>query len=106
MSRDDRNARMTLIIPVIGMILGPLVWLVPPTVAAINHPDMGALFPNLKVPAEAAFLQTAADVLPQGMLGLLVCGIFAATLTTMDAGLNQGAGIFVRNFYLPIFNPD
>lgn len=106
MARDDRNARMTLIIPVLGMILGPLVWLVPPTVAAINHPDMGALFPNLKVPAEAAFLQTAADVLPQGMLGLLVCGIFAATLTSMDAGLNQGAGIFVRNFYLPVFNPD
>lgn len=36
------------------------------------------------------------------LLGLLICGIFAATLTTMDAGLNQGAGIFVRNFYLPI----
>ncbi len=67
---------------------------------------MAALFPNLKVPTEAAFLQTAADVLPQGMLGLLVCGIFAATLTSMDAGLNQGAGIFVRNFYLPIFNPN
>jgi Na+/proline symporter len=106
MARDDRHARMTLIIPVIGAILGPLLWLVPPTVAAIRHPDMAAKFPLLKVPEEAAFLQTAADVLPQGMLGLLICGIFAATLTSMDAGLNQGAGIFVRNFYLPIFNPD
>lgn len=106
MARDDRNARMTLIIPVLGAILGPALWLIPPTVAAIRHPDMAALFPNLKVPNEAAFLQTAADVLPQGMLGLLVCGIFAATLTSMDAGLNQGAGIFVRNFYLPILNPD
>ncbi|WP_442888362.1 sodium:solute symporter family transporter [Congregicoccus parvus] len=45
-------------------------------------------------------------MLPQGMLGLLVCSIFAATLTTMDAGLNQGAGIFVRNFYLPVVDPD
>ncbi|MCB1129621.1 MAG: hypothetical protein KDN05_00730 [Verrucomicrobiae bacterium] len=106
MARDDRNARMTLIIPVLGAILGPALWLIPPTVAAIRHPDMAALFPNLKVPQEAAFLQTAADVLPTGMLGLLVCGIFAATLTSMDAGLNQGAGIFVRNFYLPVINPD
>jgi SSS family solute:Na+ symporter len=105
MARDDRHARMTLIIPVLGAILGPLLWLVPPTVAAIRHPDMATNFPLLKVPQEAAFLQTAADVLPQGMLGLLICGIFAATLTSMDAGLNQGAGIFVRNFYLPIFNP-
>lgn len=106
MAKDDRNARMTLIIPVLGAIFGPALWLIPPTVAAIRHPDMASLFPNLKVPNEAAFLQTAADVLPQGMLGLLVCGIFAATLTTMDAGLNQGAGIFVRNFYMPILNPN
>lgn len=106
MARDDRNARLTLVIPMLGAIFGPLLWLVPPTVAAIKHPDMGSLFPTLKVPHEAAFLQTAADVLPQGMLGLLVCGIFAATMTSMDAGLNQGAGIFVRNFYLPVINPD
>lgn len=105
MARDDRHARMTLIIPVLGAVFGPLLWLVPPTVAAIRHPDMAANFPLLKVPEEAAFLQTAADVLPQGMLGLLICGIFAATLTSMDTGLNQGAGIFVRNFYLPILNP-
>src|SRR5690606_21342798 len=71
-----------------------------------RHPELGTMFPNLRFPEEAAFLATAVDVLPQGMLGLLICGIFAATLTTMDAGLNQGAGIFVRNFYLPIINPN
>ncbi len=106
MTRSDRHARMTLIIPLIGTIVGPLIWLIPPTVAAINHPDMAAIFPKLKFPEEAAFLITAADVLPKGMLGLLISGIFAATLTSMDAGLNQGAGIFVRNFYLPILNPN
>lgn len=106
MARDDRNARLTLVIPILGAIFGPLLWLIPPTVAAIRHPDMAVLFPNLKVPNEAAFLVTAAEVLPQGMMGLLVCGIFAATLTTMDAGLNQGSGIFVRNFYLPVLNPE
>jgi Na+/proline symporter len=106
MTRTDRHARMTLIIPLVGTIVGPLVWLVPPTVAAIRHPDIASIFPALRFPDEAAFLVTAADVLPQGMLGLLVCSIFAATLTTMDAGLNQGAGIFVRNFYLPVVDPD
>jgi SSS family solute:Na+ symporter len=105
MARSDRDARMTLIIPIVGTILGPLIWLIPPTVAAIRHPEMASIIPNLRFPNEAAFLVTALDVLPQGMLGLLVCGIFAATLTTMDAGLNQGAGIFVRNFYLPVVNP-
>lgn len=107
MTRSDRHARMTLIIPVIGTIIAPLLWLVPPTVAAIRHgSDIATIFTKLKFPEEGAFLLTASEVLPTGMLGLLVCGIFAATLTTMDAGLNQGAGIFVRNFYLPVINPD
>lgn len=107
MTRSDRHARMTLIIPVVGTLIGPLLWLIPPTVAAIRHGnDIGTIFTKLKFPEEGAFLLTASEVLPTGMLGLLVCGIFAATLTTMDAGLNQGAGIFVRNFYLPVLNPD
>jgi len=39
------------------------------------------------------------QVLPQGMMGLLVCGLFAATISSMDSGLNRNAGIFVRSFY-------
>ncbi len=105
MARSDRHARLSLIIPIIGTLLGPLIWLVPPMAAAITHPNLAAEFPALKFPHEAAFLATAADVLPQGMLGLLICGIFAATLTTLDGILNQGAGIVVRNFYLPVVNP-
>lgn len=106
MTRSDRHARMTLIIPVVGTLVAPLLWLVPPTVAAIRHGhDISVIFGRLKFPEEGAFLLTASEVLPTGMLGLLVCGIFAATLTTMDAGLNQGAGIFVRNFYLPVLRP-
>jgi len=105
MARDERHTRLSLLIPIFGMLLGPLIWLVPPTVAAIRHSDMAVLFPALKFPQEAAFLVTAGEVLPQGMLGLLVCGIFASTLANLNADLNQGAGIFVRNFYLPVLRP-
>lgn len=106
MARNERQARLSVVIPLAGTLLGPLLWLVPPTVAAIRHPDMAALFPTLKFPAEAAFLVTAREVLPSGMLGLLVCAIFAATLTTLYASVNQLAGIFVRNCYLPVLRPD
>jgi Na+/proline symporter len=105
MARSDRHARLMLIIPVVGSIVTPLLWIIPPMVAAVRHPDIATLFPQLRHPEEAAFLLTAHDVLPQGMLGLLVCGIFAATLTHSDAILNQGAGMLIRNFYLPVINP-
>ncbi|MBK1834778.1 sodium:solute symporter family transporter [Roseibacillus ishigakijimensis] len=106
MTRSERDARLTLLIPFVGMILGPFIWMIPPTVAAIRHgDDIGLFFNNLKFPEEGAFVLTASEVLPSGMMGLLLCGILGATLTSLDGGLNQGAGIFVRNFYLPMVNP-
>jgi Na+/proline symporter len=105
MTRSDRHARLMLIIPIIGTLLGPLIWIIPPMVTAVTHPNLAGEFQLLHFPQEAAFLATALDVLPNGMLGLLICGIFAATLTGMDASLNQAAGIYVRNFHLPIINP-
>ena len=37
-------------------------------------------------------------------LGLLVCGIFAARLTSMNSLLNVYSGTFVRNFYIRVVN--
>ena len=105
MTRSDRHARLMLIIPIVGTLIGPLIWIIPPMVTSITHPNLAGDFHQLHFPQEAAFLATALDVLPNGMLGLLICGIFAATLTGMDASLNQAAGIYVRNFHLPIINP-
>ncbi|MFT3868465.1 MAG: hypothetical protein QM715_08205 [Nibricoccus sp.] len=105
MARSDRHARLMLAIPIAGTIITPLLWVIPPMAAAVLHPNIGAYFPNLKYPAEGAFLLTAHTVLPQGMLGLLICGIFAATLTHADTILNQGAGMLIRNFYLPVVDP-
>ena len=108
MARSDAHARKMMIFPLVGTLLGPLMWIIPPLVAAaVYSPEqIHNIFPNLgKHPEEGAFLLTAHDVLPQGMLGLLIAGIFGATLSNLDASVNQGVGILVRNFYLPVINP-
>jgi Na+/proline symporter len=106
MSRSDSHARKMLIFPLVGTLIGPLMWMLPPLVAAAVHPGgLQAIFPTLKHPEEGAFLVTAYDVLPKGMMGLLIAGIFGATLSNLDASMNQGVGILVRNFYLPVLNP-
>lgn len=61
---------------------------------------------GLNNPREASYVLMAMDVLPVGMLGLLVCGIFAATMSSMDVGLNRAAGIFVRNFWIVFVKPN
>jgi Na+/proline symporter len=106
MARSDAHARKMVLFPLIGTIVGPLLWLLPPMVASVAHPGgLGAFFPTLKHPEEGAFLVMAHDVLPKGMLGLLIAGIFGATLSNLDASMNQAVGILVRNFYLPVINP-
>jgi len=106
MARSDAHARKMVLFPLIGTIVGPLLWIVPPMVAAVVHPGgLGHILPTLSHPEEGAFLVTAHDVLPVGMLGLLIAGIFGATLSSLDASVNQGVGILVRNFYLPVVNP-
>lgn len=105
MAESDSHARRMLVIPLVGTLFGSLLWIIPPMAAAIVHPQIGAEFPMLRFPNEAAFLAIARDVLPQGMLGLLICCIFAASLTDLGGILNWGAGLLLRNFYLPVLNP-
>lgn len=105
MAQSDSHARKTLIIPFLGLLFGPLLWIIPPMAAAVLHPDMAAHYPNLPAPQEAAFLAIARDVLPAGMLGLLISCIFAASVTDLGGNLNWGSGLLLRNFYLPVINP-
>ncbi|HEX3357501.1 MAG TPA: hypothetical protein VHS31_11065, partial [Tepidisphaeraceae bacterium] len=105
MAKSDRDARRMVLIPMIGSFIGPLIWFIPSMAATILHPNLAAEYPTLKEPHEAAFVAVASDVLPVGMIGLLLCAMLGATLTSMDAGLNKGVGIFVRSFYLPLIRP-
>jgi Na+/proline symporter len=105
MSKSDRDARRMVLIPLIGSFIGPLIWFIPSMAATIMHPNLAADFPNARQPHETAFIAVARDVLPVGMMGLLLCAMLGATLTSMDAGLNKGVGVFVRSFYRPIVNP-
>ncbi len=103
--KDGSHARRAGFFGASLFVLGIAIWFVPPMVASIRFPDLHAMFPALKNPAEGAFIAIARDVMPVGMMGLLLSGIFAATMSSMDAGLNKNAGYFIKNFYQPVLRP-
>ena len=103
--KDSRHARWAGFLGAGLFLFGLFIWFVPPMAARILFPDLHAIFPSLANPSEAAFIAIAREVLPVGMMGLLVSGIFAATMSSMDSGLNKNAGIFIKNFYQPYFRP-
>lgn len=100
--KNDRQARKASLMAGTLMLFGPLIWFIPPMAARVIEPNLGNVFPALSNPSEGAFLFMGMEVLPVGMIGLLVCSLFAATMSSMDSGLNVNAGIFVSNFYKPI----
>lgn len=105
-AKDGSHARKAALLACILMLVGPIIWFVPPIAAAIIQPDIASVFPGVPKPTECSYIFMGMQTLPPGMMGLLLCGIFAATMDSMDSGLNKNAGIFVRNFYKPIVNPN
>lgn len=101
--KDDKQARKAALMAAALMFVGPFVWFIPPMAARIIEPDLSSVFPHLGDKAyEGAFVFIGMQMMPTGMVGLLLCALFAATISSMDTGLNRNAGIIVKNFYQPL----
>lgn len=100
-AKDSTNARKAALLAFILMLIGPIIWFLPPWATAVLYPD-AALAHSAelgKKAADAVYLVFVERVMPAGMVGLLMAAVFAATMSSMDSGLNRNAGVFVRNFY-------
>lgn len=103
--RNSRDARKAAVLAAGLTLAGAVLWFLPPLAARALGLDLAHRFPGLSNPAESAYAAMAIDLLPHGILGLLVTGIVGTTLSAMDTGLNRNSGIFVRSIYLPLVRP-
>jgi Na+/proline symporter len=55
---------------------------------------------------ELAFGIAAKNLLPVGLVGLMIAALIAAVMSTCDAFMVHGSALFTRNVYLPYINPD
>ncbi|MBI5380495.1 MAG: transporter [Opitutae bacterium] len=107
-AKDDRHARRGALLAAILFVIGPIVWFIPPMAARILYPDLSvipALQPLGAKITEGAYLAVGIMTMPQGMIGLMVTSLFAATISNMDTGLNKNTGIFIRSFYRRTLRP-
>lgn len=105
-ARDSRHARRATLIPLIGYAVMPLIWFIPVWSAHTLAPGLVSDYKGVvSNPEEMAYIAVAMKILPQGLLGLLVVGLFAATMSTMDTAFNKNAGFIVCNFYRDILRP-
>ncbi|PJG83597.1 sodium:solute symporter family protein [Caviibacterium pharyngocola] len=102
-AKDSNNASKAAIFALVLMLAGTIIWFIPPWATAIIYPDAAQAYPELgKKASDAVYLVFARNVMPIGTVGLLMAGLFAATMSSMDSALNRNSGVFVRSFYAPI----
>ncbi|RUR53110.1 sodium:solute symporter family transporter [Vreelandella populi] len=105
-AKNSKNARYGALFTLCLALVGPIVWFFPAWFMHAYSPGFMENFSSLGAKAnEAVFVAFVSEYMPAGMLGLLMAAMFAASMSSMDSGLNRNAGFFVRNFYLPIIKP-
>lgn len=77
--------------------VAPIIFFVPAMLARAILPDLQD--------TRYAYAALAFTVLPTGMMGMLVAGMFASTLATMGSEFNVLAGILTHDLYKRIFRP-
>ena len=101
-AKDTTAAKGAAWVACAGYLFIAPIFFIPSMSAHTLIPDLAALYPDHANPSELSYIAVCLALLPKGMIGLLAAGLFAATMSSMDTGLNKVAGFFTINFYQPI----
>lgn len=101
-AKDSVNAKKAALFAMCLMAVGSIIWFIPPWASAILYPDAAAAYAELGSKAsDTIYLVFTQNAMPAGTLGLLLAGLFAATMSSMDSALNKNSGILVRSIFQP-----
>lgn len=102
-ARDSVNVKKAALLATVLMAFGSVIFFIPPWATAVLDPDAINAYGDLgSKAADSVYLVFTREYMPAGTVGLLVAGLFAATMSCMDSALNKTAGIFVRSVYRPL----
>lgn len=74
-------------------LLSPFIWMVPPMIYRVLNPSLAGL------ENEGAYLLICKEVLPVGMLGLMLGGMIFATASSVNTTLNLAASVITNDIY-------
>ena len=97
-AKDGKGARRAALLAGGLFTLGLFIWFIPPMTARLLIADQVAAMP-LPKPVEGAYVAIAIHFLPAGLVGLVLVGMCAATMSALDVGLNSLAGNITQNVY-------
>ena len=81
-------------------LVSPIVWMLPPMIYKAINPSLQGL------DVENAYLYMCQLVLPAGLLGLMLTGMYFSTSASANTTLNVVSAVFTNDVYKGIINPD
>ncbi len=76
-------------------IFSPVIWMLPPMIYRIYNPNLDTSAQE----ANHAYMYMSKEVLPMGMLGLMVGAMVFATASSVNTQLNILSGVFTNDVY-------
>jgi SSS family transporter len=80
-------------------IISPVLWMVPPMIYKTINPSLQGL------ETENAYLMVCKQVLPAGLMGLMLTGMYFSTSASANTALNVVSAVFTNDIYKGSFNP-
>ncbi len=77
--------------------ISPFIWMLPPMIYRVLDGNLHGL------ESEGAYLRMCMEVLPVGMLGLMIGGMVFATASSVNTSINLAAAVLTNDVYKPLF---
>lgn len=108
--KDEKSARKVGWLAGALALTGPLVFGVPPLVAKVLWPDLSQVdfFKPYagSNPQDLVYLGMCMRILPNGLIGVFLAAMMAATMSTLSSVYNLVSSILARDVYQGVFHPD
>jgi SSS family transporter len=80
-------------------LISPILWMLPPMIYKTINPGLHGL------DSENAYLMVCKLVLPAGLMGLMLTGMYFSTSASANTALNVSAAVFTNDIYKGTINP-
>ena len=98
-----RDARRGTVLFGVLYLFSPFLWLLPPLLWRVQSPiPDGATDDMIRVLKEEAYIKSCKNVLPIGMVGLMMAAMFSATASMISSQLNVFSGVLTHDIYRPL----
>lgn len=81
-------------------LIAPVIWMLPPMIYRVIDPSLTGL------DTENAYLKVCQLVLPPGLLGLMLTGMYFSTSASANTALNVVSAVFTNDIYKGLLNPN